>query len=50
MYATLMAHQIIRDMQLARARAGLPPLGIDTRPGLDALIREIQAQAAPGTR
>lgn len=41
MYATLMAHQVIANIELDRQKTGLPPIGIDTRPGLDDLITDI---------
>ncbi|WP_406233477.1 hypothetical protein ACI703_19170 [Isoptericola jiangsuensis] len=41
MYATLMAHQVISNIDRNRLASGLPALGVDTRPGLDELITEI---------
>ena len=41
MYATVMAHQVIRSLSRHRERMRLPPLSIDTRPGLDQLVMEI---------
>jgi len=41
LYASVMAHQIIRNLSQQRERMRLPPLTVDTRPGLDQLIMEI---------
>lgn len=46
MYATLMAHQIIANIERSRQANDLPSLGIDTRPGLDELITEIGKRGA----
>ena len=47
-YATIMAHQVIRNIALSRERRRLPPLLIDTRPGLENLVREISEQSRRG--
>lgn len=48
MQATLMAHQIIANLDRERQANGLPPLGIDTRPGLDELITGIGTRGGGG--
>lgn len=48
MYATIMAHQVIRNINLSRDRRRLPPLRIDTRPGLEDLVREISEVSRRG--
>lgn len=50
MYATLMAHQVIANIEVDRQKNGLPPLGIDSRPGLNDLISEIAKSGAPAAR
>lgn len=49
MYATLMAHQIISNIDRNRLASGLPALGVDTRPGLDELITEIGKSSSGST-
>ena len=41
--AELMAHQVISNLNRMRAARGLPPLGYDPRPGLDAFSRAMGA-------
>ncbi|QHB73603.1 hypothetical protein [Stenotrophomonas sp. 364] len=48
MYATLIAHQVIANIERDRQKYGLPPLDIDTRPGLDDLMTDIGTGAAAG--
>ncbi|MDH5832182.1 hypothetical protein QFW80_16815 [Luteimonas sp. M1R5S18] len=42
MLASLLAHQVIENLELQRRRRGLPALGNDQRPGLDQFLRQIK--------